>query len=216
MLNIFLDLAATRPLNRVASRETTGRYPTRQRLLPRYLGSHAFVGRASELQTLTDWCGAADPNPMLLFEAMGGSGKSMLTWEWLRNHATGARADWAGRFWFSFYEKGAVMASFCRHALAYMTGKRAEDFAKLRMPELSDRLVAELERRPWPLVLDGLERVLVAYHRHDAAQLRDEEADTTADQIGKRDPCAAIRPEDDELLRRLAAAGNSKSWCHRG
>jgi hypothetical protein len=178
--------------------------------LPRYLGSHPFVGRASELQTLTDWCGPADPNSMLLFEAMGGSGKSMLTWEWLTNHATSARDDWAGRFWYSFYEKGAVMAGFCRQALAYMTMKPVEDFAKLRTPALSDRLVAELERHPWLMVLDGLERILVAYHRHDAAQLRDEEADTAADQIGKRDPCAAIRPEDDELLRRLAAAAPSK------
>jgi tetratricopeptide (TPR) repeat protein len=178
--------------------------------LPRYLGSHKFVGRASELQTLTNWCGAADPNPMLLFEAMGGSGKSMLTWEWLTKRAKDARGDWAGRFWFSFYEKGAVMAGFCRHALAYMTTKPVEEFVKLRTPELSDRLVAELEKRPWLLVLDGLERILVAYHRHDAAQLPDDEADTTGDQIGKRDPCAAIRPEDDELLRRLAAVAPSK------
>ena len=59
-------------------------------------------------------------------------------------------------------------------------------------------------------MLDGLERVLVAYHRYDAAQMRDEEADTAVDQIGKRDPCAAIRPEDDDLLRRLAAVAPSK------
>ena len=147
---------------------------------------------------------------MLLFEAIGGSGKSMLTWGWLTNHATGARGDWAGRFWYSFYEKGAVMAGFCRHALAYIMMRPVEEFTKLRTPELSDRLVAELENRPWLLVLDGLERILVAYHRHDAAQLRDEEADTTVDQIGNRDPCAAIRPEDDDLLRRLTAVAPSK------
>ena len=34
---------------------------------------------------------------MLLFEAIGGTGKSMLTWEWITRHASGARADWAGR-----------------------------------------------------------------------------------------------------------------------
>jgi hypothetical protein len=178
--------------------------------LPRYLGSHSFVGRASELEKLTDWCSAADPNPMLLFEAMGGSGKSMLTWEWITRHSPAARADWAGRFWYSFYEKGAVMADFCRHALAYMTMKPAEEFVKLRMSALSDRLLDELDKRPWLVVLDGLERVLVAYHRHDAAQLRDDEVDAATDQIGKRDPCAAIRPEDDDLMRRLAAVTRSK------
>ncbi len=189
--------------------ETTLPHPPALAALPPYLGSHSFVGRASELQTLTDWCGAADPNPMLLFEAMGGLGKSMLTWEWLTKHATTARGDWAGRFWFSFSEEGAIMASFCRQALAYMTMKPVEKFAKLRTPALSDLIIAELERRPWLVVLDGLERILVAYHRHDAAQLRDEEADT-ADQIGRRDPCAAIRPEDDDLLRRLSGVMHSK------
>jgi hypothetical protein len=28
--------------------------------LPKYLGSHNFVGRADELRTLNDWCGEAD------------------------------------------------------------------------------------------------------------------------------------------------------------
>ncbi len=178
--------------------------------LPKYLGSHNFVGRDDELRTLNDWSGEADPNPMLLFEAMGGSGKSMLTWEWLNNHALSVRGDWAGRFWFSFYEKGAVMAVFCCRALAYMTGKPVDDFAKLRTPKLADLLVAELDRRPWLLVLDGLERVLVAYQRADAAQLADEEVEEPTDPIGERDPCKAIRPEDDELLRRLAAVARSK------
>jgi hypothetical protein len=147
---------------------------------------------------------------MLLFEAIGGSGKSMLTWEWLTKHCTTSRGDWAGRFWYSFYEKGAVMATFCRQALAYMTKKPTKNFVKLRMPELSDRLFRELERRPWLIVLDGLERILVAYHRFDAAQLPDEEADTTADHIAKRGSCEAIRPEDDDLLRRLVTAAPSK------
>jgi hypothetical protein len=178
--------------------------------LPKYLGSHNFVGRDDELRTLNDWCGEADPNPMLLFEAMGGSGKSMLTWHWLNHDAPSVRGDWAGRFWFSFYEKGAVMAGFCRHALAYMTGKPVADFAKLRTSKLADLLVTELDRRPWLLLLDGLERVLVAYHRADAAQLADEEVDHSTDPIEKRDPCTAIRPEDDDLLLRLTAVARSK------
>jgi hypothetical protein len=70
----------------------------------------------------------------LLFEAIGGNGKSMLTWEWTTNYATNVRNDRAGRFWYSFYERGAIMA----------------------------------------------------------------------------DPCAAIRPEDDDLLRSLASAAPSR------
>lgn len=176
---------------------------------PRYIGSHTFVGRAAQLTTLDDWAAPAEPHTVLLFEAIGGTGKSMLTWEWTTRHATGVRGDWAGRFWYSFYEKGAVMADFCRRALAYMTGRPLAHFAKKKQPELSELLLRQLQTRPWLLVLDGLERVLVAYHRYDAAQLLDEQAGWT-DEIAHRDPCAAIRPQDDDLLRHLAGATPSK------
>lgn len=74
---------------------------------------------------------------------------------------------------------------------------------------MSERLLQQLRARPWLLVLDGLERVLVAYHRIDAAQIADDDAGRS-DEIAHRDPCAAIRPEDDELLRALASAAPSK------
>lgn len=176
---------------------------------PPYIGSHEFLGRKAELETLSDWAAIADPHPILLFEAIGGAGKSLLTWEWTTLHATYVRGDWAGRFWYSFYEKGAIMADFCQRALTYITGQPLEVFRKRKTAELGELLLRHLQARPWLLILDGLERVLVAYHRFDAAQLADEEAGTS-DQIAHRDPCAAIRPEDDDLLRGLAAAAPSK------
>jgi hypothetical protein len=177
---------------------------------PRYIGSHDFIGRSAQLDDLNEWAKPADTHPVLLFDAIGGSGKSMLTWEWTTKHATQVRGDWAGRFWYSFYERGAIMADFCRRALAYITGKPLDGFKKMKTPELSERLLHHLQSRPWLLVLDGLERVLVAYHRFDAAQVADEDANQPTDQIAQRDPCAAIRPEDDDLLRALAAATPSK------
>ena len=183
--------------------------------VPDYLGSHKFVGRAAELQVLTDWAAPADPTNLLLFEAIGGNGKSMLTWEWTTNprHALSARPagkPWAGRFWYSFYEHGAIMADFCQRALAYMTGRPLEDFAKKKTAELKDELLAQLHARPWLLILDGLERILVAYHRIDAAEVPDEEANIPTDKIADRNPCDAIRDEDNDLLRALAAAAPSK------
>ena len=176
---------------------------------PRYIGSHAFVGRAAQLTTLNDWAAAAEAHPVLLFEAIGGTGKSMLTWEWATRHAGGVRDDWAGVFWYSFYEKGAVMSDFCRRALAYMTDRPLDSFRKKKQSELSELLTHQLQARPWLLILDGLERVLVGYHRYDAAQLADEQAGLS-DEIARRDPCSAIRPIDDDLLRQLAAGGPSK------
>ncbi|MCP4612543.1 MAG: DUF4062 domain-containing protein [Planctomycetes bacterium] len=177
---------------------------------PPYIGSHDFVGRKAQLEILSDWASPADSHPVLLFEAIGGAGKSLLTWEWTTKHATAIRDDWAGIFWYSFYEKGAIMAHFCSHALAYMTGKPLKGFRKKKTPELAEQFLHQLEVRPWLVIFDGLERVLVAYHRFDAAQLTDEQAETPTDQIAHRDPCAAIRPEDDDLLRALAGAAPSK------
>jgi Domain of unknown function (DUF4062) len=177
---------------------------------PRYIVSNTFVGRQSELEVLSDWALPADPHTMLLLEAIGGNGKSMLTWEWVNSRATTVRRDWAGRFWYSFYEKGADMADFCRRAIAYMTGQRLSELRKKKTRELIKYLVAELYTKPWLLILDGLERVLVAYHSIDAAEISDEEANNPTDKIVSRDPCSAIRDEDDDLLRSLAAVTPSK------
>lgn len=178
--------------------------------VPDYVGSHDFVGRESQLRDLDDWARAADPTTLLLFEAIGGSGKSMLTWKWVNDHAPVVRTDWAGRFWYSFYERGAVMADFCRHALAYTTGQPLEAFEMMRTPELAPALIDQLHAKPWLVVLDGLERVLVAYHRIDAAELPDEAADQPTDVILTREPTNPIRDEDGDLLRFLVAARPSK------
>ena len=180
---------------------------------PDYIGRHTFVGRTAQLQVLTDWAKPTESTSILLFEAIGGNGKSMLTWEWTTKHAEEARAGhepWAGRFWFSFYEKRAILRDFCLHALHYMTQQPMEDLEKKPMADLRTALLAQLHARPWLLILDGLERVLVAYHRIDAAEVRDEEIDRPTDKILDRDPCDAIRDEDAELLRALAAAKPSK------
>ena len=148
---------------------------------PPYIGSHQFVGRKAQLDVLSDWAVPADTHPVLLFDAIGGSGKSMLTWEWTTNHAPKVRADWAGRFWYSFYERGAVMADFCGRALAYITREPFDSFRKLKTPELAERLLHQLRHRPWLFVLGGLERVLVAYNRFDSAEIPDEDANRPTD-----------------------------------
>jgi len=177
---------------------------------PAYIGRTNFFGRKAQLQTLNEWAQPTDKTSVLLFEAIGGNGKSMLTWEWTTKHATEVRGDWAGRFWYSFYEKGAVMRQFCQHALAYMKQQPLEAFEMKSTPEMREALFAELRQKPWLLILDGLERVLVAYHRIDAAEVRDEDLNRPTDMILDREPCDAIRDEDTEILRSLAAADPSK------
>jgi uncharacterized protein DUF4062 len=177
---------------------------------PPYIGTHDFVGRAAELQQLNDWASPSEPHPVLLFEAIGGSGKSMLTWEWIKNHAPKTRTNWAGIFWYSFYERGAQMSDFCRHALAYINNKPFKKYEKKKIPELAELLLEKLRAKPWLFVLDGLERVLVAYNRIDAAEIPDEELNTPTDNIIDRDPRSAIKPEDDDLIHALASVSPSK------
>jgi Domain of unknown function (DUF4062) len=174
---------------------------------PPYLPGNKFQGRASELTAMRDWAGG--PEPMMLFEAIGGMGKSMVTWEWVTNHAAQERGDWAGRFWYSFYERGTDMGDFCATALAYITGQSRRDLVTRPRRELEDDLLFHLRQRPWLLVLDGLERVLAAYNRSDAAQLADEDADDSLGATGKS-PTDCIRPGDDEFLAALRTAAPSK------
>lgn len=174
-----------------------------------YIGSHTFVGRAEQLETLSEWASPSDPHPLLLYEAIGGVGKSILTWEWTTRFALDVRDDWAGRFWYSFYERGATMVDFCRRASAYMTGRPRRVFRGRNTAELTEPLIQQLRDRPWLFVLDGLERILASYHRFDAAQLPDDHAGAS-DQIARRDPCSTINPEDEDLLRAFAVASPSK------
>jgi hypothetical protein len=174
---------------------------------PPYLPGYAFQGRVKELAAMKDWVGSADP--MLLFEAIGGMGKSMVTWEWVTKHAATDRTDWAGILWYSFYERGADMKDFCVTALSYMTRRPRDDLRTRTVFLLADELLSLVRNRPWLLVLDGLERALVAYNRSDAAQIRDDEVEISEGATGTA-PTSCIRPDDDDLLLQLTAAGPSK------
>jgi tetratricopeptide (TPR) repeat protein len=177
---------------------------------PQYIGSHEFIGREDQLALLDEWAAASDPHTVLLFDAIGGMGKSMLTWEWTTKHAPDVRGDWAGYFWYSFYEGGADLVDFCLHALAYVTSRPIEDFQTAKPRELWEQLLSNLRERPWLFVLDGLERILVAYNRSDCASIPDEAANNPTDAVGSRHPCSTIRVEDGELLLQLTKAAPSK------
>lgn len=174
-----------------------------------YVEKQGFAGRAQELTLLDQWAVSGDT--MLLFQAIGGMGKSMLTWHWLKNRADAARADWAGQFWYSFYEQGADLNDFCVHALAYIRHQPPKTFRGRRTLDLGDELLRELDARPWLLVLDGLERVLVAYNRAGKEHMTDEEAVVARDGMGlDREPRDCFRPEDDDVLAMLAQADRGK------
>jgi tetratricopeptide (TPR) repeat protein len=165
--------------------------------VPDFVPGHKFVGRESELSELDKW--AASTDPLIVVEAIGGTGKSALAWEWMKT-----RSKFDGTFWYSFYEGGSDMAAFAAYALAYITRRPLKEFRGRNVSHLAQELIGELHKHKYLFVLDGLERVLVAYHHLDASQRRDDQVESDSEHR------ACIKPEDADLLHQLAAVRRSK------
>jgi tetratricopeptide (TPR) repeat protein len=145
------------------------------------LQTHKLVGRQKELNLLTDWVTKRQDQiywtRILNIVAIGGMGKSALTWKWFNEIAPQEMKPLAGRMWWSFYESDASFENFITRALAYVTGRTLDEVQKILPPEREAQLLAALDREPFLLVLDGLERILIAYARMDAAHLTDDDFD---------------------------------------
>ncbi|MDC0723039.1 hypothetical protein [Nannocystis bainbridge] len=165
-----------------------------------YFQSRVFTGRTADLAELDLWLAHGQPARVLV--ALGGVGKSALAWAWLQRRLVDA--PWAGCLWWSFYEGGADFDALIRHLAIYATGMAPLDALRADRPALEQRILAALQARPFLLVLDGLERALVAYHRLDAARLPDDVADAALDLH------ACTDPRDGRFLRALVQASPSR------
>ncbi len=149
------------------------------------LQARGLVGRQDELNMLTDWVAKPDSEiykaRILNVIAIGGMGKSALTWKWFNDIAPQAMKPLAGRVWWTFYESDARYENFIYRALAYVTKQQREEVEKLPLPECEEKLLAALDREPFLIVLDGMERLLIAYARMDAARLSDSDLDEQTD-----------------------------------
>ena len=145
------------------------------------LQTHGLVGRQPELNLLTDW--VAKPKSdiyqahILSIVAIGGMGKSALTWKWFEEIALQEMKLLAGRMWWSFYESDASFENFIIRALAYVSKRSIEEVQKLYPQDREAELLFILDKEPFLIVLDGLERMLIAYARMDAAYLSDSDYD---------------------------------------
>lgn len=164
-----------------------------------YILTRDFFGRKDELAQLDAW--AANPNmTTLLVESIGGMGKSALTWEWVGRNAE--RFD--AVMWWSFYDSDSAVSNFTRHALAYLTGKPLKDFNDTSEVDRARQLYQLLKSKRVLLVLDGIERILVAYHRIDAPQVADEQIKNADEQR------RFTHPDHADLFRQLTQCAPSK------
>ena len=167
--------------------------PTKRRRLPnRFVHPYPlpkhFTGRVAERRGLTEWLTAGE-DPIYALVAIGGMGKSALTWAWVKRDVLGQRlpevvpdaeedatkcrvpeaARPEGVFWWSFYEDRSSFSGFLREALKYVSNDKV-DLEKLKSDY--DRAVALLDwlqQRRVLLVLDGFERELRGYASLSAA-----------------------------------------------
>jgi tetratricopeptide (TPR) repeat protein len=144
------------------------------------LQTQGLIGRQDELSRLTDWIVKPETfnqARILSVVAIGGMGKSALTWKWFNEIAPQIMRPLAGRIWWSFYESDASFENFVTRALAYVSGQSERQVKQEPLPLREQRLRAILDQQPFLVVLDGLERSLVAYARMDAPYIQDTDLD---------------------------------------
>jgi tetratricopeptide (TPR) repeat protein len=190
------------------------------------LQAKVFVGRTAERQFLCEWLtgtpdGDLATTRVLGLVALGGGGKSALAWTCFHDVAKRAGNSVAGLIWWSFYESDATFEKFISNALAYTSGLKTEEIRELPARERERTLRAVLDRDRFVIILDGFERLLVAYDRTDAARASDEIFDAASRIRWQPTPIAGnstaseffrttIDPKVGNFLRGLASLQDSR------
>lgn len=182
------------------------------------LGATSLVGRQKELTELTGWLtatpGSAADASVLAVVALGGMGKSAVVWHWFEHTAALERPDLVGRLWWSFYESDGTFTNFVTRALAYVTKQSLDQVRAIKSAERERLLLEELDRAPFLIVLDGLERILRAYARPDAAYLDDDEAGDGTRQADDMPP-APVASQGERMSARAAADPRAVAFLRR-
>ncbi len=121
-----------------------------------------FTGRNKERQQLTEWL-KNDPRPMFAYVAIGGMGKSALTWYWLQEDIIKKGLAPEGIIWWSFYDEESSFEKFLFSTIKYASGGKINPSTIKSVREKIDTLYNLLYQKRYLIVLDGLERLLRAY-----------------------------------------------------
>ncbi len=122
-----------------------------------------FTGRVAERNMLTEWL-TKGRHPMLALNAIGGMGKTALSWYWIQEDVIKGGLSPHGIIWWSFYDKESSFENFLKHAILYVTGGRINPDGLQSTKEKMSALRGILYNNEYLLVLDGIERVLRAYY----------------------------------------------------
>ena len=158
-----------------------------------------FTGRVAERTMLTEWL-TKGRHPMLVLNAIGGMGKTALSWYWVQEDVIKGGLAPLGIIWFSFYEKENSFEKFLNNAIVYVTGGKTNPDTLQSTREKMDSLRNVLYNNEYLLVFDGVERVLRAYCDMSAPYQGDE---VRIDEKG--DFRSFIDPNIGEFIKALAS-----------
>jgi len=154
-----------------------------------------FTGRDAEQAMLCNWLYNAK-EPLLVLEAIGGVGKTALSWVWLHEEVLERQAELDGLFWWSFYED--PFETFLEHLYHYITSRDV----KVERGALPSGAIATLNsilhNNRFLLILDGFERALRGYASMSAMYIQ-EKGFAGAKEAGEDD---WDKPFDDAQGRR--------------
>lgn len=165
-----------------------------------------FTGRVAERNVLTEWL-ANDSCPVCAYIAIGGMGKSALSWYWLQEDILKSGSLPDGIIWWSFYEKEkeAGFGHFLDHAIQYASSGETDPKEIASLRDKMDILYNLLSEKNFLLVFDGVERVLRAYAGMGSPYQGDE---VKEDERGDYRSC--IDPHCSTFLQMLASVPKTK------
>lgn len=157
-----------------------------------------FTGRDPERAVLSNWF-FNETEPVLVMEAIGGMGKSALSWVWLQRDILERSVEIDGLFWWSFYD--GPFDSFVRHLTCYVLGKEDNNMSS----EDLTNLTAAMQQRRFLLVLDGLERALRGYAGMDAMFIQEKKFQGKPEEAAEwdRKQREPVNPAAERFLKTL-------------
>ncbi len=165
-----------------------------------------FMGRAAERSALSRWLDDDREHPLVVVRALGGFGKSALTWHWLLHDVDPQR--WPHVVWWSFYEQEADFDSLLRAILSYLKAPAAEIDAPPR--QQAEALLGRLRQPGTLIILDGAERMLRVYSGLDTVYQGDD-PDAITSERDQEQQRACSSPVAEDFLRRLATLPDMQS-----
>ncbi len=169
-----------------------------------------FTGREAEKALLSNWLHNG-PEPMLVLEAIGGMGKTALSWVWLQQEVLAKNAELDGVFFWSLYDE--PFESFIVGLFQYLSLPNKLSSKGFRLEQ--DKIIFDLNtlysilyNNRFLLILDGFERALRGYAGMKAMFIQEkglspQEAKRAEEEWDRRQR-EPVHPQASQFLRRLA------------